>query len=102
MSEFCVKGNQAMANANDMVLKARSVHYEGPLLTLRSLQQAALILADLRATPRGVSTRSLLGLLICQTQRNRRLSMPPVRIHLRVASPRGSFGVKLRLGSTNI
>lgn len=102
MSEFCVKGNQAMANANDMVLKARSVHHEGPLLTLRSLQQAALKLADLRATPRGVSTRSLLGLLICQTQRNRRLSMPPVRIHLRVASPRGSFGVKLRLGSTNI
>ena len=100
MSEFCVKGNRAMAN--DMVLKARSGHYEGPLLTLRSLQQAALKLADLRATPRGVSTRSLLGLLICQTQRNRRLSMPPVRIHLRVASPRGSFGVKLRLGSTII
>ncbi|CAM1650123.1 MULTISPECIES: hypothetical protein [Bartonella] len=90
-----------MENATDMVLKARSHNFENPLLTLRSLQQAALKLHGLKATPNGLGTRSLLGLLICQTQRNRRMALPPVRVHLRVASPRGSFGVKLRLGSTN-
>ena len=91
-----------MANATDMASNFRSLGFESPLLTLRSLQQAALKLHSLKAAPNGLNTRSLLGLLICQTQRNRRMALPPVRIHLRLASPSGSFGVKLRLGSTNI
>lgn len=90
-----------MANATDMVLTDRRPLPAKSLLSLRSLQQAALKLADLKNAPHGLSTRSLLGLLICQAQRNRRLSMDPVRIHLRVASCHGSFAVKLRLGATN-
>ena len=74
---------------------------ERSLLTLRSLQDAAAKLADLKNTPYGLSTLSLINLLICQAQRNRRLAMDPVRIHLRVSSSHGSFGVKLRLGATN-
>lgn len=91
-----------MANATDMGLKARSPNVESSLLALRSLQQAALKLADLKAVPQGLSTRSVIGFLICQTQRNRRLALAPVRIHLRLTSPNGSFGVKLRLGATNL
>lgn len=91
-----------MANASDIGLKARSHNVEGSLLALRSLQQAALKLADLKAVPHGLSTRSVINLLICQAQRNRRLALAPVRIHLRLSSPNGSFGVKLRLGATNL
>lgn len=90
-----------MAHATDMELTHRSSLSTHSLLSLRSLQLAALKLADVKSVPNKLSTRSLIGLLICQAQRNRRLALDPVRIHLRVASSEGSFGVKLRLGATN-
>ncbi|MHC5306928.1 hypothetical protein [Bartonella sp. LJL80] len=91
-----------MANAIDLDFSSGSFSQPRSLLTLRSLQDAATKLADLKNTPRGLGTRSLIGLLICQAQRNRRMSLEPVRIHLRVASRDGSAAVKLRLGATNI
>ncbi|WP_297323315.1 hypothetical protein [uncultured Bartonella sp.] len=90
-----------MANATDIMLIGRPSVSANSLLSLRSLQEAALKLADVKNAPHGLSTRSLLGLLMCQAQRNRRLAMDPVRIHLRLSSRHGSFGVKLRLGATN-
>ncbi|MBB5074022.1 hypothetical protein HNQ69_001156 [Bartonella callosciuri] len=72
------------------------------LLSLRALHDAAIKLAGLRYTPYILDTQSLVNLLICQTTRNRRLAMPPVRIHLRVASQTGNVPIKIHLGKTNI
>ncbi|WP_019220390.1 hypothetical protein [Bartonella senegalensis] len=72
------------------------------LLSLRSLQNAAAKLAGLKHTPAPLNTQSLVSLLICQTMRNRRLTMPPVRIHLRVASQTNNVPIKIRLGATNV
>ncbi|ATP12210.1 hypothetical protein BHOIPH791_13050 [Bartonella henselae] len=72
------------------------------LLSLRSLQDAATKLAGLKHTPAPLNTQSLVNLFICQTTRNRRLIMPPVRIHLRVASQTHSVPIKIRLGATNV
>ncbi|EJF89896.1 MULTISPECIES: hypothetical protein [Bartonella] len=74
---------------------------QSSLLSLRSLHDAATKLANLKHTPMVPNTHSLVSLLICQTNRNRRLATPPVRIHLRVASRTGNIPVKLRLGATN-
>ncbi|WP_208434184.1 hypothetical protein [Bartonella taylorii] len=71
-------------------------------LSLRSLHDAATKLAGLKYTPATLDTQSLVNLLICQTTRNRRLTMPPVRIHLRVASQTGNVPIKIRLGATNV
>ncbi|MGF7157848.1 hypothetical protein [Bartonella heixiaziensis] len=75
---------------------------QSSLLSLRSLHDAATRLAGLKFTPSTLDTLSLVNLLICQTTRNRRLAMPPVRIHLRVASQTGSVPLKIRLGATNV
>lgn len=72
------------------------------LLSLRSLHDAAIKFAGLKYTPTTLDTQSLVKLLICQTTRNRRLAMPPVRIHLRVASQTGNVPIKIRLGATNV
>lgn len=90
-----------MANAIELDPLGFSTSAERSLLTLRSLQDASAKLANLKNTPNRLSTVSLIHLLICQAQRNRRLVMKPVRIHLRVSSRQGSFALKLRLGATN-
>jgi len=56
-------------------------------------------LADLKSAPNALNTKALVSLLICQTQRNKRLFLPPVRIHLRVESM--ETPTYLRLGATN-
>ncbi|AQX21223.1 hypothetical protein Bcsk_005720 [Bartonella sp. CDC_skunk] len=71
------------------------------LLSLRSLHEAATKLANLKYNSTTLNTHSLVSLLICQTTRNRRLTMPSVHIHLRVASKTGNVPIKLRLGATN-
>ncbi|MBX4336249.1 hypothetical protein [Bartonella raoultii] len=73
-----------------------------PLLSLRSFHDSTAKLANLKYTPATLDTQSLVNLLICQTTRNRRLLMPPVRIHLRVASQTGNVPIKIRLGATNV
>lgn len=70
--------------------------------SLRSLHNAVTKLTGLKSTPATLDTRSLVNLLICQTMRNRRLTMPPVRIHLRVASQTGNVPIKIHLGATNL
>lgn len=75
---------------------------QSSLLSLRSFHDAATKLASLKYPPATLDTQSLVNLLICQTTRNRRLLMPPVRIHLRVASQTGNVPIKIRLGATNI
>ncbi|MCZ2204162.1 hypothetical protein [Bartonella sp. A05] len=72
------------------------------LLSLRSLHDAATKLANLKHTPTMLSAHSLFSLFMCQATRNRRSTVPFVRIHLRVASQTGSVPVKIRLGATNI
>ncbi|MCZ2328376.1 hypothetical protein [Bartonella sp. F02] len=72
------------------------------IFSLRSLHNAAIKLAHLKNAPIKLNTHSFVSLLICQTNRNRRLANPPVRIHLRVASQNGNVPVKIRLGATNI
>ncbi|WP_455466674.1 hypothetical protein [Bartonella sp. B39] len=74
---------------------------QSSFLSLRSLHDAAAKLAHLQYTPATLDTKSLVNLLICQTTRNRRLVMPPVRIHLRVASQTGNIPIKIHLGATN-
>ncbi|UNE54739.1 hypothetical protein [Bartonella machadoae] len=74
---------------------------QSSFLSLRSLHDAATKLANLKYTPATLNTKSLVKLLICQTTRNRRLSMPHVRIHLRVASQTGNVPIKIHLGATN-
>ncbi|WP_273718594.1 MULTISPECIES: hypothetical protein [Bartonella] len=75
---------------------------QSSLLSLRSLHDAAAKLVGLKYNSTALDTQSLVNLLICQTMRNRRLMMPPVRIHLRVASQTGNVPIKIRLGATNI
>ncbi|WP_455481207.1 hypothetical protein V3564_02215 [Bartonella sp. B12(2025)] len=75
---------------------------QSSLLSLRSLHDAMTKLSGLKYTPATLDTQSLVNLLICQTMRNRRLTMPPVRIHLRVASQTDNVPIKIRLGATNI
>ncbi|EJF87218.1 hypothetical protein [Bartonella rattimassiliensis] len=72
------------------------------LLSLRSLHDAAVKLTGLKYNSTALDTQSLINFLICQTMRNHRLIMPPVRIHLRVASQTGNVPIKIRLGATNI
>ncbi|AFR26398.1 hypothetical protein MF1_05660 [Bartonella quintana] len=74
---------------------------QSSLLSLRSLHNAATKLAGLKYTPSALDTQSLINLLICQTARNRRLAMPPVRIHLRVTSQTDSVPIQICLGATN-
>ncbi|WP_455477388.1 hypothetical protein [Bartonella sp. B41] len=71
-------------------------------LSLRSLHDAAAKLSGLKNTPAVLNTQSLVNLFSCQIIRNRRMIMPPVRIHLRVSSQTGSVPIKIRLGATNI
>ncbi|GAA5108914.1 hypothetical protein [Bartonella jaculi] len=75
---------------------------QSSLLSLRSLHDSVTKLTSLKSTPATLDKLSLVNLLICQTTRNRRLAMPPVRIHLRVASQTGSVPLKIRLGATNV
>ncbi|WP_455482348.1 hypothetical protein V4P56_01605 [Bartonella sp. B35(2025)] len=75
---------------------------QSPFLSLYSFHDALTKLAGLKHTPSMLNTQSLISLLIYQTARNRRLAIPPVRIHLRVASQTGSVPIKIRLGATNI
>ncbi|AGF74413.1 hypothetical protein BAnh1_05340 [Bartonella australis AUST/NH1] len=75
---------------------------QSSLLSLRSLHDAVAKFSNLKYAPTALNTHSLVSLLICQTTRNRRLIMPPVSIHLRVASRTGVVPIKIRLGATNI
>ncbi|CBI76569.1 conserved protein of unknown function [Bartonella clarridgeiae 73] len=90
-----MKHNATTPSEKEKLLKQPS------LLSLRSLHEAATKLANLKHNSTTLSTHSLVSLLLCQTTRNRRLAMPSVRIHLRVASRTGNVPVKLRLGATN-
>ncbi|WP_455474626.1 hypothetical protein [Bartonella sp. B30(2025)] len=71
-------------------------------ISLRSLHDAVIKLAGLKHTPPTLNTHHLVNLLICQTTRNQRLTIPPIRIHLRVMSQTGNVPIKIRLGATNI
>ncbi|WP_208436093.1 hypothetical protein [Bartonella phoceensis] len=75
---------------------------QSSFLSLRSLHNVVIKLTGLKNTPTTLDTQSLANLLICQTMRNRRLTMPPVRIHLRVASQTGNIPIKIHLGATNV
>ncbi|WP_273782674.1 hypothetical protein [Bartonella sp. ML69XJBT] len=84
----------ASPNKKEKLLKQSS------FLSLRSLHNAVTRLTALKYTPATLDTQSLVNLLICQTMRNRRLTMPPVRIHLRVASQTGNVPIKIHLSTT--
>ncbi|WP_336294412.1 hypothetical protein [Bartonella sp. CB169] len=89
-------------NALASFTKKEKLLKQSSLLSLRSLHNAVTKLAGLKYTPATLNTQSLVNLLICQTTRNRRLTMPLVRIHLRVASQSSNnVPIKIRLGVTN-
>ncbi|EYS89768.1 hypothetical protein X471_00442 [Bartonella bacilliformis str. Heidi Mejia] len=88
-------------NTHSISLKKEKLLKQSSLLSLHLLRDAATKLAHLKYTPTMLSTYSLVNLLICQINRNYRSAIPPVRIHLRVASRTGNVPVKLRLGATN-
>ncbi|WP_455478520.1 hypothetical protein V3565_01205 [Bartonella sp. B10] len=75
---------------------------QSSFLSLHSLHNTVIKFASLKHAPYMLNTQSLINLLICQTARNRRIAIPPVRIHLRVASQTGNVPIKIRLGATNI
>ncbi|WP_332066175.1 hypothetical protein [Bartonella sp. CB189] len=89
-------------DAIDSFLEKEKLLKQSSFTSLRSLHNAMIKLTDLKHAPTTLSTQSLVNLLICQTTRNRRLAIPPVRIHLRVVSQTGSIPIKIRLGATNI
>ncbi|VEJ45047.1 hypothetical protein [Bartonella vinsonii] len=89
-------------NALASSIKKEKLLKQSSLLSLRSLHDAATKLANLRYTPAALDTQSLVNLLICQTIRNRRIAMPPVRIHLRVASQTSNVPIKIHLGAKNV
>ncbi|EJF77568.1 hypothetical protein [Bartonella birtlesii] len=89
-------------NALSSSHKKEKLLKQSSFLSLRSFHDAITKLAGLKYTPAALDTQTLVNLLICQTMRNRRLMMRPVRIHLRVASQTGNVPIKIHLGATNI
>ncbi|KEG20079.1 hypothetical protein [Bartonella bacilliformis] len=88
-------------NTHSISFKKEKLLKQSSFLSLHLLHDAATKFAHFKYTPTILSTYSLVNLLICQTNRNYRSAIPPVRIHLRVASQTGNVPVKLRLGATN-
>lgn len=52
------------------------------LLSVHALRSAAARLADLRADGASLNTREFVGLLVCNAQRNRRISQPEASVRV--------------------
>lgn len=67
------------------------------LLSVHALREAAARLADLRADGASLNTREFVGLLVCNAQRSRRISLPEASLRLMTNNPVGRIAIRLKL-----
>lgn len=67
------------------------------LLSVQALRAAAARLADLRADGASLNTREFVGLLLCNAQRSRRISLPETTLRINTNNPVGRIAIRLKL-----
>ena len=67
------------------------------LLSVQALRNAAARLADLRADGASLNTRELVGLLVCNAQRSRRISLPDASLRIVTDNQNGRVAIRLKL-----
>lgn len=67
------------------------------LLSVHALRSAAARLADLRADGASLNTREFVGLLVCNAQRSRRISLPEASVRVATANVNGRTAIRLKL-----
>ena len=67
------------------------------LLSVQALRHAAARLADLRADGASLNTRELVGLLVCNAQRSRRISLPEASLRIATGNASGRVAIRLKL-----
>lgn len=67
------------------------------LLSVQALRAAAARLADLRADGGSLNTREFVGLLVCNAQRSRRISLPDASLRILTNNPNGRIAIRLKL-----
>lgn len=87
----------ADANATISNADSRRPAKSGTLLSVTALRNAASRLAELRAKGNSLNTRELVGLLVCNAQRSRRITLPAVSVRISTASFKGKVAVKMSL-----
>lgn len=89
----------SIAEGNTVPLGAdtRKQAKSGTLLSVAALRNAATRLAELRAKGNSLNTRELVGLLVCNAQRSRRITLPAVSVRISTASFKGKIAVKMSL-----
>lgn len=67
------------------------------LLSVQALRNAAARLADLRADGTSLNTREFVGLLVCNAQRSRRISLPDASLRIVTGNQSGRVAIRLKL-----
>ena len=67
------------------------------LLSVHALRSAAARLADLRADGASLNTREFVGLLVCNAQRSRRISLPEASLRIATGNVSGRTAIRLKL-----
>ncbi len=67
------------------------------LLSVHALRSAAARLADLRADGVSLNTREFVGLLVCNAQRSRRISLPEASVRVATGNINGRTAIRLKL-----
>ncbi|WOC14833.1 hypothetical protein [Pseudochrobactrum sp. MP213Fo] len=67
------------------------------LLSVHALREAAARLADLRADGASLNTREFVGLLMCNAQRSRRISLPDASLRIMTNNPVGRVAIRIKL-----
>lgn len=67
------------------------------LLSVHALRSAAARLADLRADGASLNTREFVGLLVCNAQRSRRISLPEASVRIATSNLSGRTAIRLKL-----
>ncbi|WP_439272376.1 hypothetical protein [Pseudochrobactrum sp. HB0163] len=67
------------------------------LLSVQALRHAAARMAELRADGASLNTREFVGLLVCNAQRSRRISLPQASLRIATNNPDGRIAIRLRL-----
>lgn len=67
------------------------------LLSVQALRNAAARLADLRADGASLNTREFVGLLVCNAQRSRRISLPDASLRIVTGNQNGRVAIRLKL-----
>lgn len=67
------------------------------LLSVQALRHAAARLADIRADGGSLNTREFVGLLVCNAQRSRRISLPQASLRIATSPASGRTAIRLKL-----